>query len=100
MGVRLDSDKPTESRASAIVERVLVEQVARRMRTRVVLQRPGIELLAVIRYTNREHIAARAFASQAAQPLKTRIGAAEMNVQAQSRGVALDRRGIDLKGEH
>src|SRR4051794_6433794 len=99
MSVRLDPDQAAEGAAGAIVQRVLVEQVARRVRARVVLQRARIELLRVVGNANGEHIAPRVFAGEPAQAFETAIGSAEVNVQTPGGGIALDRGRVNLDGE-
>src|SRR6476646_12165557 len=99
MGVRFDADQTAKRGAGAIVQRVFVEKIARGMRTHVVLQSAGVELLRVVSHTNREHIAARAFAGQSAQALEASVSAAEINIQAQGGGIAFDRGGVDLNSE-
>ncbi len=49
MRVRLDADQAAENRAGAIVERVLVKQIAGGVGRDVVLQRAGVEFLFVLR---------------------------------------------------
>ena len=66
----------------------------------VVLQRARVEFLLPSAIGDREHIAARAFADEAAQAFEPRIFAAEMEIQTQGRGIALDGRGVDLQCEH
>jgi hypothetical protein len=62
MGMGLYSDQSTENRSCAIIERVFVQQIARRMRRDMVLQRASIEFLLVFSNGNSEQVAASAFA--------------------------------------
>src|SRR4051812_29686012 len=99
MRVRLDADQSAESRTGAIVQRVLVKQIAGRVWTQVILQRASVEFLLIGGHTNREHVAPRAFAGQSAQAFEASVGAAEMDVQAQSGSFPFDRRRVDLNRE-
>src|SRR4051812_32968107 len=65
----------------------------------MVLEGPGVELLRVIRHRDGEHIASCGFADEPAQSFKSRVGAAEMHIEAQGGSVAVDRRRVDLERE-
>src|SRR5205823_9128730 len=70
------------------------------MRTGVVLKRAGIEFLNSISDGDGEQIAARAFTSETAEAFKTRIAAAEMQIQTLNGRFVLHFGGIDLQGEN
>src|SRR5437868_6783602 len=98
MGMRLDPDETSENRARAIAQRILVEQITRRMWRTMILQGAGVEFLFVVGDRKREQITPRPFADESAQTFKSRIGSAEIEIQTHRRSVALHRGGVDLQG--
>src|SRR4051812_40359397 len=65
----------------------------------MILERARVELLRVVGHGNSEKIAPGAFSSKTAQTFEPGIRAAQMNIEAQGRGVALDRSRVDLDRE-
>src|ERR1700726_2370208 len=70
------------------------------MRTGVVLERAGIEFLNSISDGDGEQIAARTFTSETAEAFKTRIAAAEMQIQTLNGRLVLHFGEINLQGEN
>src|SRR5207244_12654883 len=70
------------------------------MRTGVVLKRAGIEFLNSISDGDGKQIAARAFTSETAEAFKTRIAAAEMQIQTFNGCFVLHFGEINLQGEN
>src|ERR1041385_495059 len=97
MRVRIDPDQAAKGGPGAIIQRVFVKQIAGRAGRDVVLQRPGVKLLLVLRDRDGEQIAASAFANQAAQTFETRIARTEMQIQAHGRAVMIDRGRVHLQ---
>src|SRR4030095_5464958 len=97
MGVRLYSDQSTENRASAIIQRVFVEEIARRMRRNMVLQRARIEFLLMFGDRYCKQIAAAPFADESAKTFEARISRAKIQVQAHRRCIMIDRCRIHLQ---
>src|SRR5438552_13200555 len=89
MGVGLHADEAPENRASAIVERVLVKEIARGVRRYVVLQCAGIEFLLVVGDCDSEQITSAALAYEPAQTFKTRIPRPDMQIQAHRRSTVI-----------
>ena len=77
MGMGFDPDEPTEGAARAIIERILIEQIAGSVRRNVILQRSRIEFLFARRDRDGEEIAACAFADETAQTFEARILSAQ-----------------------
>src|SRR6266576_412756 len=100
MRAGLDANEAAENISGAIVERVFVKQIARGMRRGVVLERAGIEFLNSVSDGDGEQIAACAFTSETAKAFKTRIAAAEMQIQTFNGCFVLHFGGIDLQGEN
>jgi len=98
--VRLDADEAAENASGAIVESVFVKEIAGGMRRGVVLERAGIEFLNSISDGDGEQIAPCAFTRETAKAFKTRIAAAEMQIQTFNRRFVLYFGGIDLQGEN
>ena len=84
----------------AIVERVLVKEIAGGVRRNVILQSASIEFLVGHRDRDRQKIAASAFANEAAQTFEARIPCAEMQIETHGRRVVIDRRRVHLQRAH
>ena len=95
--MRFDPDKAAERATRAIVQRVLVEKIARSVRRDVVLQGAGIEFLVACRDGNGQQIAAPAFPNQPAQAFEPRIFAAKVKIQTHGRRIVIDRCRIHLQ---
>ena len=68
MSVRFYSDQPAKNGASAIVESIFIQKIARGMRRDMVLQRARIELLLVFRHSHSKQIAPASFAESLSGP--------------------------------
>src|ERR1044071_3198335 len=97
MCVWLHSDEPTKGGTRAIIERVLVKEVAGGVRRDMVLQRARVELLVAIGDGDCKKIAPPAFTDKAAQTFETRVAPAQMQVEAHRRGVVIDRGRVHLQ---
>ena len=100
MRVRFDPDESAEGGPGAIVERIFVKQIARRVRRDVVLQCAGVEFLVAFGDRDSEQIAAPAFADEPAQTFEARILCAEMQIETHRRGVVIDRGRVHLQCAH
>ena len=90
-------DHPREDRAARVIERVFVKQIAGGTGRDVILERPLIKLLLAFRDRDRKHVAAAAFADQAACALGAGIAAAEIDIEALGRGIAPHDGVVDLE---
>ena len=96
MRVRFDANEAAESIPRPVRQSVLIEKVARCVRTGVILQGARVEFLRFIPDRDREHVAVRALASKTTQAFKARIFSAKAQMKIQGSGVARDRSGVDL----